>query len=435
MILHQTLQEMILNASQTFKENQVMQENREREAAIEKQKFEEEIEKTPNLNYNVGSEDVKVIQKLGFTILSYYEEDHPYGDSYGKMDVYLCEYKDWKFKVEWSADPDIDEGILALRDPKNTVTGEELDFYCDLFCNNTANKSLENILTVFEIGFEHFIQQEYHQYLALPSLLREKGYKVTEHDFVFGIEDCKGSLEIGEGVFIRIYGVGWQEDMSFTITNDKRWDVGSSNTASSNKKGYHFDYKGKEDIDELCLCIEGFKRHIKGTYGFKETRLNTAEERVEVYYKNDDFVSIFESIRRNLKKKYYEKWNTNFVRYEEKSKWGKHAEKRINCYKGIEIAKTVTFSINDSAQWTIGDKSTIYQIHLEYNVKKNVESCYLKISQYISSEEERRYVEEQWDEKNSYCKSVYEAYGSFSELTEEVKEFLHENLKHHGITL
>lgn len=429
---------MIQRASQTFEENKILQEKKEIKEKIEKQQFEEELERKPNKNYDAASPSVKRIEELGFTILSYYEDEHPYDtDYYGKMDVYLCEYKDWKFKVEWFADPDIDEGILALREPKNKITGEKLDFYCDLFCKNTGERLLNNFLTVFDIGLEKFIQQEYHQYLALPSLLREKGYRVTEHDFQFDLRECKGAIEVGEGIFIRIYeGKNQRSKMTFTVTNDQRWSAGSFALPINNKKAYFFDYKGKEDIDELCLCIDSFQRHMKGTYGFKETRLTTEGETVAVYYKNRDFTRIFEEIQGKIKQTDYEKWNKRFVRYEGGSKWGwdENKENSVNCYEGIEISKTISFSINDSSQWTIGDKITTYHINFEYDVKKNPNVCRLEIIQFISTEEERRYYDVS-KSYNPFRRDVYESYGTFSELTKEVKDFLHENLKQHGITL
>lgn len=422
--------------------------NKQRELEIKEKEALMLVENKKTLVYDENLPSVKRIKELGFQINSYHQEEHPYGSEYyGDMDVFYCTYKDWVFAVEWSMDPDIEEGILAMREPRNIVTGEKMDFYCDLFCNNTSEGRLENVLKVFEIGYGEFIQQEYGKYIELPILLKEKGVSIRTENYEFTIGDNDGYIDVGDGVYIRVFGIFWSKGIALVVTNNKRWDINSYNGGNyGNEIGYYFDYQGVEDLDELCQCIEATKRHVKGQYGYKEMFVQHLYDgtsyKEERYFKGEDFLSIFKEIEDKLKSKYYDKWNSRFIDITEYKNWSGSIElddsKDVNCYKGLEIAKTIKFSINNATQWMVDNELIQYLIHFEYDKRKNDKECYLEITQWIGNEENKmrmEYEETEVDKTNPSYQGAYKRYGKFSELTAELTDFLYENLKIHGVEL
>jgi len=381
------------------------------------------------------------IQELGFTILSHEREMRDICNYTSEVDVYYCEYEEWRFVVEWHSDIDIEEGILSLKKATHKINGIELDVNCDLFCNNTSVQLLEKVKSVFNSGYEAYINKTYGHYLQLPTLLASKGFVVKDHNLTFSLAETKGCLQIDEQIYLHVKPYE-EESMMLFVTNFQHWTGNASKATFELNKGkelrYPFPYKGHDNVDELCKCIQALKEHMEGEFGYRES--SAQDSILHTYYNHYDFIHIFTSLKNEIKKTHYDYWNHYLVKYERAKHRGKNGlidnAYAINHYKGLEIHETVLFSLNDAAQWTIGEECIQYLICFVYDKRIDNTSCSLKIVQWIAPINHSLSSSKfEVDEESPYCKGVYEQKGTFTELTTELKTFLYKNLSLQGIQI
>ena len=119
---------------------------------------------------------------------------------------------------------DIPEGIFSVRDIKNKLSGEVVDFYADIGCRNTFKPRLDSFLEFLTYNsLEDYVENVYKKYLVLPELLREKGYNVEAIDYSFKLNDPKGYLKLGDNLYIVVYR-SWFDDIKLVVTSYKKWD-------------------------------------------------------------------------------------------------------------------------------------------------------------------------------------------------------------------
>ncbi|PGK52455.1 hypothetical protein CN918_32235 [Priestia megaterium] len=377
------------------------------------------------------------ITELGFTILSCDKELRDIHSYTIAVDVYYCEYKEWRFIVEWHSDVDFEDGILLLKKATHKKSELELDVHCDLFCRSTSTQLLDKVKNIFENGYDTYIKQTYGHYLEIPSILREKGHDVKEHHFTFSLKESRGCLQVDEQVYLHVRP--YEDSLMLFVTNFQHWSGKAAFELNKGKEiSYPFSYKGTQDIEELRKCIRSLKEHLQGEFGYKE--YSTQDSILPTHYNHHDFLRIFTSIKEAIKTSYFDYWNHYLVKYERAKHWGKDGvidtSFSINHYKGLEIHETILFSLNDAAQWTIGEECIQYLIQFTYDKRVDDKHCLLKILQWIapvkhSLSSAKFYI----DETSPYCKGVYEQKGTYSDLTNELQKFLYENLSTQGIEI
>lgn len=355
------------------------------------------------------------INELNFTIdkISKDKKENKY---YSKdKDIYHCHYKDWSFTVQEHYDPEVT--ILAMENIKNSITSESLDLYCDLWNNNTSENRLNRLVRLMDMGVENFMDSEFGEYIKLPILLRSKGYEIEEKDFNFNFQGTEGYLEVkqkGKPVcYIRIY-LDYGDEIKCAVSNTSMWDRNCKNDFF-NQKAYCFNYKNENDIDNFCTCINSFIRELEDKYGYKEDG---------IYYRNEHLEEITNSLEKYIAKYYFNEKAASqgdiLIGYDEK------LSKRINLYEGKEVNYSflITFS-NKKLQENKNSVKEQYTVSIVYDKKENSDKCILKIdSEYLIGEED-----------SMLEKDRYKTTGSFTDIIEELKFFIHEIYNTHNMVV
>lgn len=429
LLTHSKMQEM-------FKE-----ETKEKELLIAK-KIEN---KESNVDYEkdcYSRELLELIKKFDFEIESYEKffefDEYDYSPT---LERYYCKKNNWRFDISNISDCDIEEGLFRLSNIKHIVTKEELDFYCDLGCRNTGKERLNTVLEFFEFqSVEEYVSAKYSIYLELPRLLRANGYTVEEIDFSFQLNEANGYLCLDDNVFIKIYRA-WFDDLKLVVTNNKKWDVNSSNdSSSSSKMAYYFNYTSSNDIPELIKCIEAFKAHTRREVGF----LMSGQ-----YFNNSDIYNFFDSLR-DEENYYKECWNHYHIVVEHAKFWDArgYAENPliVNKYTGLEIYTRTILKFNDAAQWSIGDNVNVSSIIFIYD-KRMSDKCKLIIDNMICKSDDEAIYEIEYDDSDGYeAKNTVipekhekavrlEFDGDFMELYEILTNYVYTMCKIHNIDL
>lgn len=437
------------NAKKAYEENLLTHSEKEKKVKQEKEEknflvAKKRETKESNVNYEkdcYSKELLELIKKFKFEIQSYekffdFDED----DYAPTLEKYWCKKNNWQFEIENIRDYDIEEGIFSLSEIKNIASEEKLDFYCDLGCRNTGDERLNTVLELFEFEFiDEYISSKYSLYFELPGLLRANGYPVEEIDFSFKLNEPNGYLKLDKNVFLKVYRA-WHDDLKLVVTNDKRWDVNSSNDSSSSDIGYYFDYTSSDDIPELIKCIEAFKSHIRGEIGFPMFGM---------YFKSSDVYNIFDSLRD--KENYFKEcWNHYHITVEHLKFWDERGYAKnplvVNKYIGLEIYTRTILKFNDAAQWSIGDNVNVSSITFIYD-KRISDKCKLIIDNMIcKSNDEAIYefeynYEDDNEAKNNVIPEKHEKAvrlefdGNFMELYETLTSYIHTMCKIHNIDL
>lgn len=379
---------------------------------------------------NCSAELLSLIEKHRFVIKSYEKNNDFDEDEYFPiLETYHCSYNDWKFDVSNCSDCDIDEGIFRIDSLRNSKTDQKVKFYCDLGCRNTGEDRLERFLKFLEYDSEEsFIKEFYREHLLIPDLLKKKGVDVINIDNKYSLEKINTVMTVKNNLYIVVYK-GWHDDVRLIVTNDKKWDVNSSNELSNmflGSRGYYFDYKSEEDIDELIKCMYAFEEHIKGNIGYLESGR---------YCNNIDISRYFESL--NKPEIAHEQWNHYHIRVDMKNQWdgrgyGSTLIPIVNKYKGIEISKVVELTFNDAAQWSIGDEINKSIITILYDKNIDKENCLLTIENYIFESSDNYIIEDYDDDLDEYITNhnsrflvgKLEFKGSFSYIMQTIDAYV-----------
>lgn len=438
-------QKILEQAKLIFEENKAIQQRIDLEKQQENLKKEEEIfnkreNKVTNYNYETdcySKELLGLIKQFGFIIESYDKfTDFSEYDYEPTLETYYCKFNQWRFEVHNYSDVDIKEGIFALNNIKHITTGEEVDFYCDLGCRNTGEDRLDEVLEFLSYNsLQGYVNEKYKNYVLLPSLLRNEGYSVEEVDYNFKLNEPQGYLKLNDSLFVKVYRA-WHSDFKFVITNDKNWNVNSANDSLHNwgKKAYFFNYNSINDISELCKCIEAFKEEQAGKIGYYENGQ---------YYGNNDIIRLYDNLR-DKENPYKDCWNHYLIQVEHKKYWdcrGYDEDNSVitNKYKGLEIYITTELTFNERS-WKIGDYANKSIITFEYDKRKNPDKCRLLIDNYIYNDKEESWqiyddVAEEYIPNKSKLVGSIEMYGTFTELYNQLKDYIYKMCEIHEIQL
>ena len=367
------------------------------------------------LNYNPSSKQVKKIKKMGFTICDFYTLAQSYGRD---KEIYKCQCGDWFFSAEYFESYDKSDYSLIMKEVYNPKEGVRLTDWCDLFCRSTPQSRLDSYLYIFEHGYHAYQRSKFSFFLTLPEQLKQRGYEIDVCDFTFDVVNNYGYIRIDKDVYIRAFK-GHQDEIKMVVTNNKKWDVNFLFLPNTPNKAYTFDYQTYPNIDELCVCIESFKRHVSGNYGFKtqgnngDTYLNGVHIREQI----DKTIAELKDTRGYLFQK-------NVVEVKKNKQYPFYPKNKvINCYKGIEIAEQYTLTIKRNEH----SSAIVYHIVFDYNKKKNADFCFLQITQFvIPAGKEKDWMHEK--NVDIYKIDKFERYDTFQALMSLLTEFIQRNV-------
>ena len=369
---------------------------------------------------NCSTELLNLIDKYNFKIKSYIK-NADYGEFYHELlETYYCEFNNWSFTINNYSDVDIAEGIFQVSNIKNKITGEKVDFYCDLGCRNTSYIQLEKFIKFLSFkSNSEFVEDYYGEYMKLPKLLIKNGVDCEIVKEEYSLNSIGTILKIDEKVYL---GFGRDyEDQVFIKLSDK-----IKRHTVRDELVYNFEYKSEQDIEELIKCIKCFKEHVEGKVGFLESGKYFGNKAIERYI--DKFI---DSVKKS--EDGYEKWNHYLFKLRpihDDDFMLESFGKKINKYNGIEIYKKYELIFNDYSQWAIGDKTNKSIITIEYNTKEDKENCILDINNSINTSA---------DDTNLYAYDEYEDYedgdddynvinvvekGSFSYIMSKLNDYI-----------
>ena len=376
---------------------------------------------------NCSAELLNLIDKHNFKIKSYIKNTD-YDDFYNELlETYYCEFNCWSFTINNYSDVDITEGIFQVTNIKNKITGETVDFYCDLGCRNTSDMQLEKFIKFLSFkSNSEFVEDYYSEYIKLPKLLIKNGVGCEIVKEEYSLNSIGTILKIDENVYLS-FGTDY-EDQIFIKLSDK-----IKRHTICDELVYIFEYKNGQGIEELIKCIKCFKEHVEGKVGFLEGGK---------YFGNKDIQRYIDKFIDSVKKSEdgYEKWNHCLFKLRSIQDVDFILEpfgKKINKYSGIEIFKKYELIFNDHSQWSIGDKTNKSIITIEYNTKEDKDNCILDIKNSISTnmdDDTNLYEYEDYDDgdEDSLEGAINDEYnttnvvekGSFSYIMSKLNDYI-----------
>jgi hypothetical protein len=411
------LKEMLKNTEKAVKENTIIIEQQN------KQKVEEKEIRTTT-EYDTNSREVEMILSLGLKIDKFTPQD-PNDSYYDAREYYYCSNDKWNVEIRnllWDADLGTILQVLKLINKEN---GQEVDFYCDLWCQNTGENKLRQFKYLLNHTYNEYIENEFGLYFTLPKLLREKGFDVIENDFKFNTSECLGNLEISQHNKNTKSYLTISHDWSIRVSlhSKLKEDIFNKNIS------YDVKYKSKQDIDTLAEVINKHLEHIEGKVGYLEDGR---------YYTNHDIERLFDEYERkfdnvtDMSDSYkYDYWNIEEYSdrkptEEETNEYNRMCKiAEINHHTGAEIYKKYEVLINHNA-YHFGGVGIHYEFEIIYNLNIDKDNCILNVKQTTSKYVGRNNVLHDENLENEISEEVntYSIKGTFTHIEDTLTEFL-----------
>lgn len=428
--------EVIFKKAQEVKiENDKVDQERKKSKKIyeakEKIKVAGEYKTNDYRKNNCSDELLNLIDKYNFKINSYIRNADFDGGFYSELlETYYCEFNNWSFMISNYSDIDIAEGIFQVTNIKNKITGEKVEFYCDLGCRNTTDIQLEKFIKFLSFkSNSEFAENYYGEYMKLPKLLVKNGIECEVVREKYSLNSIETILKIDKNVYLG-FGTDYKDHVFINLTDNLNYLKGRS---IHGDLIYSFEYKGEEDVEELIKCIKCFIEHVEGKVGYFEFGKYFGNREVQRYI--DKFINSVKNSNDG-----YEKWNHYLFKLgsvHDDDFFLESHKKKINKYHGVEIYKKYELVFNEHSQWSIGDKANKSIITIEYNTKEDKENCILDIKNYIYTrmdEDTNLYIYDDCDEDDDYYQqevlndeymtaNVIEK-GSFSYIMNKLKDYI-----------
>jgi len=411
---------MLQRTTESLKENSIIEEKQIKQEA-------EKVEARTTTEYDIDSREVEMILSLGLKIDKFTPQDTD-GNYYDAEEYYYCSNDKWNVKIRnLLYDPDLGT-ILQVLELTNKTDGQVVDFYCDLWCQNTGDTRFKQFKYLLNHTYDEYIKEEFGLYFTLPKLLREKGFDVIENDFTFNPIRCIGNLEISQPSKPKIKSY-------LIISHDYGCYVSLSSilkdTMFNKNIGYSANYNSEKDIDILAEMINKHIEHIEGKIGYLED---------ERYYDNKDIERLFDSYKRkfdhvtDMSDSYkYEYWNISEYNdreptTEETDEYNRMCDlAEINHYTGAEIYKKYEVLINHNA-YHFGGVGTTYEFEVIYNLNIDKDNCILNVKQTTTEYAGRNNVlnDESLENEIKEETNTYSINGTFTYIEDTLTEFLDE---------
>lgn len=364
---------------------------------------EQELQKQQNLKetsiYHEDSPSVITIKKLGLQIDSYLPAGHNKDEE--DLEYYYCSNERWNIVLRRFYECELGYCFQCIQlIEKNTM--EENVYYHQL----DNDHLIESFKQIISCSKQDYIDKTFGKYYSIPSLLRENGFIVTEHNFTFTYDKCLGYLEIKN------------EHISKSVCELHIFDYGNyikSKTVKYdfNKILYNFTYENESDINNLIHIINSLLEHIDGKYGFYEN---------EIYYKNIDIENFFKSYKSKIHNLIdstthglysHSSYDMESTAAEEEEYSRKNTIANINHANGIEMYKEYKLYLNQDTNDITGIR-LIYTFEIMYNKNYDAENCILNI----------KYNKNNKNNSLDNSQQEHTIKGSFTYIINELRTFL-----------
>ena len=237
-----------------------------------------------SLNFDVYGVEIDITQFKNRTVSCLIAECSPF--------VFHCGKNIYRFDVVYSDDCDCFPGILSVHNIYNTVTKEKVDFYCDLYSQNTSKTKFNNFLMLLKTqSLDEYFSERYGWFLKLSEQL--------SLDFnVLGENYEKSKVNISHNTFIMIEGryndkivlfidENTQcDDYNLYIVDASHWEEKYS---QRDRMKYSLEHPSDTPYEVLKDCINEFSRRNSGQYGYYNEKQCYQNEKVFLdYLKNDN---------------------------------------------------------------------------------------------------------------------------------------------------
>ncbi len=317
----------------------------------------------------------------------------------GGCDIYTfkCSKNIYEFDVVYEDDCDCEPGILYVSNVKNMKTNEVYEIDCDLFCQNTSETKLGNLMCLLDCeNKEQYFEKRYGKYYRLKNILNENEFecefyvnnfnpkkKISVNDFKYNLILC---VKTDEGRCQIIPHYSDKSDYILYIIPDKEYINEKKNIFYDSTDDlidrdidvntfnfyYHCysikcDYTDDKDANDLMKLIKSYIKFISGNFGYYE---------IDKYYNHTNL--------NQLVKKYFNADND----YDDNGKYTielKYNYDPKSC-DNIDVLINVSYyTMNDlifREQYYPEGKYPIdnYNIQIKYNSEKDKNNCELSIS-------------------------------------------------------
>lgn len=321
---------------------------------------------------------LNIVRENEYKVIEYgkrLDSESFYDEYCAVSEYYLVEKNNYRFIIKHLEDVDIDEGIFAVYEVVNILSDEKIEFYVDLGCRNTGEELFEDFKLLISCDSkEDYMNKKYKKYYDIETKLVENGFKILSKNYNFSTRNSHAFLQVHEKAYVVIYKA-WMDELKVVVTNNKTWDVNSSNNL--NNIGYYVDYD-ENNFDVLVETIKAFVKHITGEFGFFEDG---------IYYNNAHLRKFYEYIysKKDDEGHTPEIFNHYHVQFKKVDGWdcrGYNSPHYINVYNGLEIADHRKLILNDAAQWSVGNIVNVSDIIFKYDKNIDTDNCILMIRNY-----------------------------------------------------
>jgi hypothetical protein len=369
-VIMSLLNQMIETTKKSLKDNIIIAEEKTKQEI----KLKEDRKTTV---YNSNSEEVNMIQSLGLKIDTYEPQD-PDVEYYNAQEFYYCSNNRWQVYIR-NLLYDADLGtILQVLNLTDKITGEKINFYCDLWCRNTGQDRLRQFKLLLEHSLNEYKEIEFGKYFNLPNLLKDNGYVVEENNFSFDTEECIGNLIVCNPNISET-----KCEIKIRHYNDKIINISKlkTNRYLDETISYSVNYNGEQDIQILCQQINKLIEHIDGKFGYLEDRFYTNEDVDRFFEEYKDKFDYIEDMTESYSYAHFYNENPSEEDIKEYKRISEMAN--INHYKGAEIYKKYELIV-DRDTYHFGGIGNTYEFEIIYNTNIDKDNCILNITHILS---------------------------------------------------
>lgn len=227
----------------------------------------------------------------------------------GGCDVYTfkCSKNIYEFDVVYDDDCDCEPGILYIRNVQNMKTNEVYEINCDLFCQNTSETKLGNLMCLLDCDNRvQYFEKRYGKYYRLKNILNENGFEcefyvnnfypekeISVNDYEYNLILC---VKTDEGRCQIVPQYSDKSDYVLYIIPNKEYTKGKLRYISEKKNKFYdstddlidgdidvnsfncyyhsysikCDYTDDKDADNLMELIKSYIKFISGNFGYYE---------------------------------------------------------------------------------------------------------------------------------------------------------------------
>lgn len=386
------------------KENEESKNNNQEESVQEGPIYEEYLSPGEELKAECYNQSLyKKIRDHGFLIYKYEKNistDDLFGDTVQDNTVwekYYCRANNWSFVIKNMEDYDIKQGIWAIHQICNDVTGETLSLYLDFGCRNTSYARLVTFLNIIKYDtLEEYFNVVYGKYLKSADIAAKSfsGGNLLLVDR--SIPDSRLVMKLREDLYLVLY-MDDEGKFRFVATNCKNWGHSSCNKTTSYDRAYYIDTE--DCINKVCPACENLIHHMDGEIGFVTE---------DGYFREDDIREYFRKIKDSFSCRENDNMVTMYFRSE--SDMGMEDYGLVsNLATGLEVYMVASVDLNNSFMRDTGDVALNLVFEYSYDKREDKDNMKLHVYGYSSDNLSKRFEFLNDEKKYAYYKAMDKA--------------------------